>query len=53
MSTMVGDDLHEEITDDVAVNQNYADVESDSIKSKSIMRSLWLYEGKFHTVSRE
>jgi len=45
MSAMIGDDLHNDIVDDVKVNQTYQDQSSEEMANgtKSLMRSLWSY----------
>ena len=47
MSAMIGDDLHDEIIDDVKVNHTYQDKSSEDMAkgAKNLMRSLWSYEG--------
>ena len=49
MSAMIGDDLHDEIVDDVKVNHTYQDKSSEEMANgaKSLMRSLWSYTGQF------
>jgi len=46
LSAMVGDDLHEVVTDEIKVNDTYAELSSEQMakRSTSLMRSLWSYQ---------